>query len=781
MQTTFNKIKTLSLLFFIVTFCVIAVMLNHITDKDGSLEQVILIMLLVAVPTIFFTITIQFQKIIKSIIKQKIKIERILNSQKNILIVTDGENIIEANRAFLDFFSFGTLNEFKAKYRCICDHFVEEYGFLQSKMENHTWVEYVLNHPDSTHLAKIIQNGEEHILKVFAKRVESNNQAYEVVVTFEDITKELAIEKELKIQKNSITEANDTKNQFLANISHELRTPMNAIMGFTKLLFDTKLDLTQYNLLVKINDSSRLLLNIIEDILSITQIESKEFKIENKPLYLDEFTEYIETAFEEEALNQNNKFIVNIDEKLPKIIIIDKIKLLQVVTNFLTNAFKFTKDGEITFSVTLIKQINQESATIKFSVTDTGIGIKDDFKELIFNQFFQADNSDTRQYKGTGLGLPICQKIVELFGSKIELESTLGVGSKFSFTVTVDILDDDLINMHNSYPVFEDLRILLVEDNVINQEVATMILTKSDIRVDIATNGLEAIEIFKANPNSYDMILMDIQMPVLNGFEATEEIRKIDTNVPIIALTASNLIEDKKKAQDVNMNDFLLKPINTDALYKTIIKYIVKLKNQKIKYVKNNLNIENNILNKSALASSFNDQEFVDKLLRKFLEQLNNEFKDIVEEVKNHTKKAKSLIHGLKGTSGNLSAISLFEICKKIDEKYKKSIYVTPDDIKTLEEELENVRKELDYLNEDAVEEKSEEIVSVSIDDKTFNNLLTNIITDLESGNFINNDKLQTLYSGIKDRSQKDVNILKNYIEDFEYNLAIEFLKDLKH
>ena len=416
---------------------------------------------------------------------------------------------------------------------------------------------------------------------------------------------------------------------------------------------------------------------------------------------------------------------------------------------------------------------------IRFSVVDTGIGIKDDFKELIFNQFFQADNSDTRQYKGTGLGLPICQKIVELFGSKIELTSAPNVGSEFSFVLTVDILDNDL-NIQNSYPVFEDLKILLVEDNIINQEVATMILTKSNISVDIAENGLEAIEIFKKNPNSYDMILIDIQMPVLNGFESTREIRKINTTVPIIALTASNLIEDRKKAQDVMMNDFLLKPINTDALYNTIIKYVAKLKDQKIKYVKNNVNIENNILNKGALANSFDNTEFVDKLLRKFLEQLNNEFKDIVEEVKNNTPKAKSLIHGLKGTSGNLSAVSLFEICKKIDEKFKKSIYVTLEDIKTLEEELDNVKKELDYLNEDCVEKNDQEIVAISLDDSEFNKLLLEVIYDLNSGNFVDNDKLQTLYSAIKDRSQKDVNALRNYIEDFEYNLAIEFLEDLK-
>lgn len=714
--------------------------------------------------------------IVKHILYQKSRTEKILNSQKNILIVTNGENIIEANKSFLDFFEFQKLEDFKKEYKCICDHFKQEDGFLQSKMGKLNWVEYILENPNKINLAKIQKNSAEHIFKVLAQKINDKNK-FEVVVTFEDITRELEIEKELIKQKNIISESNDTKNQFLANISHELRTPMNAIIGFTKLFFDTKLDSTQYNLLAKIDVSSKLLLSIIEDILYITQIESKEFVLDNKPLHLDSLIDYIETSFFEEALKQNNKFVLNIDENLPKNVLIDKIKLLQVLSNLLSNAFKFTKDGEVSLNISLIETIEPSKAKVKFSVIDNGIGIKDGFKKLIFNNFYQIDNSDTRQFKGSGLGLSICQKIVELFGSKIELKSEYHKGSEFSFTIIIDVLENE-INIENSYPIFENIKILLVEDNIINQEVATMILKKSNVKVDIASNGLQAIEIFKKNKNKYNLILMDIQMPILDGFEATKEIRKIDAKIPIIALTASNLIEDRQKALESLMNDFLLKPIDTAELYSKIIKHI-KLDKTKIKYVENQVKVENNILNKNSLESLTNDKNFINKLLKKFLEQLDKDFKDIVKEVQENSPKAKSLIHSLKGMSGNISATSLYEICRKIDEKYKKSIHISSVDIKTLECAIEDIKGELSFLNNIPQESQRSKKTILSISKEDLKKLLSEIIKDLKDGNFIEDKKVQKLYKNLQVITSKDIDTLKKYIEDFDYNLATEFLEDI--
>ncbi|WP_418186800.1 response regulator [Aliarcobacter lanthieri] len=767
------KIKNLLLSILAITFFIIILVISDIFYNHNNNFSIKSTIFLFVVLVLSFISLIIFNILFKQIIYHQKRIEKILNSQRNILIVTDGQNIIQSNKAFLNFFKINSLEEFNKNKLPIYDYFIEEVGFLKNDCN---WLEYILKNNTNSNLIKINQDNNEYTFKVFAHKIEDSIY-FEAVVTFEDITNELKIESELIKQRNIITESNNTKSQFLANISHELRTPMNAIIGFTKLFFDTKLDSKQYNLLMRIDDSSRLLLNTIEDMLYITQIESKEFKLENKEFRLNELIQYVETTFFKESLKQNNKFILNVEENIPKKILVDKIKLLQVISNFLTNAFKFTTNGEVSLNIELIKRIDPNKAKIRFSVIDTGIGIKKSFQDEIFNQFVQEDNSNNRQFKGSGLGLTICKKIIELFNSKIELESEINKGSKFSFTIIVETLDETL-EIENAYPYFDNLTILLVEDNVINQEVASLILKKSNINVDIASNGKEAIEIFEKHKSKYDLILMDLQMPILNGFEATKQIRKIDANIPIIALTASNLIMDRQKALDVLMNDFLLKPIDTDSLYKTIIKYVKKLKNCEIKYIKNNLEVTNNILNKRALECSIENKELMNKLLKKFLEQLNNEFNNIVDEVSNNSQNAKSLVHGLKGVSGNLGAISLFEICKKIDEKYKQNIHISKEDIKILENEIEDIKKELEFLDNEIFEQLEQDNNSILNDDE-FKKLLSSIIQDLEEGNIIDDEKLLFLYKNLYNKTD-DINLLKTYIDDFEYNLAIEFLKDLK-
>ncbi|MDX4039436.1 response regulator, partial [Aliarcobacter skirrowii] len=513
---------------------------------------------------------------------QSEKIEKILNSQKNILIVTDGKQLITANKAFLDFFSYNKLEDFKKDYNCICDHFIKEDGFLQTKMGEITWVEYILKNPNLNHLAKIDNFKETHIFKVFAKKIdgEENLKNIEVVVTFEDITQELRVNEKLKYQKEKLENMNRLKLQFLANISHELRTPLNAIIGFTELLFDTDLDENQYKLLKKIDNSSNILVNTIQSVLTLANIEDKSIQIEKSRFTFLELEKDIEDIYIKLAINSDNKFEINIDDKLPSSVVSDKALILQVISNLLSNAFKFTKNGSIKLDISLI-ELSKNIAKIRFSICDTGIGISKEFQSRIFEEFFQTDISNTRDYSGAGLGLSICQNIAKILNTKIELKSKLGEGSEFYFIVDIETNEEDNQKI-SEYPIFEDIAILVAEDNITNQELIKIILEKSNIKVTMAKNGKEAVELF--SKNRFDLILMDLQMPVLSGFDATKKIREIDKQIPIVALTASNLIEDREKANEVLMDDFLLKPIDTEILYNVLIKYIKKLKGVKIAY-----------------------------------------------------------------------------------------------------------------------------------------------------------------------------------------------------
>ncbi|MDX4065180.1 response regulator [Aliarcobacter skirrowii] len=707
------------------------------------------------------------------------KIEKILNSQKNILIVTDGKQLITANKAFFDFFSYNTLEDFKKDYNCICDHFIKEDGFLQTKMGEITWVEYILKNPNLNHLAKIDNFKETHIFKVFAKKIdgEENFKNIEVVVTFEDITQELRVNEKLKYQKEKLENINRLKLQFLANISHELRTPLNAIVGFTELLFDTDLDENQYKLLKKIDNSSNILVNTIQSVLTLANIEDKSIQIEKSRFTFLELEKDIEDIYIKLAINSDNKFEINIDEKLPSSVVSDKALILQILSNLLSNAFKFTKNGSIKLDISLV-ELSKNIAKIRFSICDTGIGISKEFQNRIFEEFFQTDISNTRDYSGAGLGLSICQNIAKILNTKIELKSKLGEGSEFYFIVDIEANEEDNQKI-SEYPIFEDIAILVAEDNITNQELIKIILEKSNIKVTMAKNGKEAVELF--SKNRFDLILMDLQMPVLSGFDATKIIREIDKQIPIVALTASNLIEDREKANEVLMDDFLLKPIDTEILYNVLIKYIKKLKGVKITYKTIKNEPLNNILNLNVLKNKISDNKQIEMILRKFLEELEDDFKDIIEYLLNSNEKAKTLVHSLKGLSGNIGANRLFDICVKIDNKFKKAVSIDPSDIKILKDEIENIKNELNFLGSIFKDESNKVLNNDKFDENKAVLILKSYIKKLNDSDMLSKDDLEILYENLF-RLTNDSSILislEKEIDDFEYEKAIEILKNV--
>ncbi|WP_199919627.1 response regulator [Aliarcobacter skirrowii] len=710
---------------------------------------------------------------------QSEKIEKILNSQKNILIVTDGKHLLSANKAFLDFFSYNKLEDFKKDYNCICDHFIKEDGFLQTKMGEITWVEYILKNPNLNHLAKIDNFKETHIFKVFAKKIdgEENLKNIEVVVTFEDITQELRVNEKLKYQKEKLENMNRLKLQFLANISHELRTPLNAIIGFIELLFDTDLDENQYKLLKKIDNSSNILVNTIQSVLTLANIEDKSIQIEKSRFTFLELEKDIEDIYIKLAINSDNKFEINIDDKLPSSVVNDKALILQVISNLLSNAFKFTKNGSIKLDISLV-ELSKNIAKIRFSICDTGIGISKEFQNRIFEEFFQTDISNTRDYSGAGLGLSICQNIAKIINTKIELKSKLGEGSEFYFIVDIETNEEDNQKI-SEYPIFEDIAILVAEDNITNQELIKIILEKSNIKVTMAKNGKEAVELF--SKNRFDLILMDLQMPVLSGFDATKKIREIDKQIPIVALTASNLIEDREKANEVLMDDFLLKPIDTEILYNVLIKYIKKLKGVKIAYKTIKNEPLNNILDLNVLKNKISDNKQIEMILRKFLEELEDDFKDIIEYLLNSNEKAKTLVHSLKGLSGNIGANRLFDICVKIDNKFKKAVSIDPSDIKILKDEIENIKNELNFLGSIFKDESNKVLNNDKFDENKAVLIIKSYIKKLNDSDMLSKDDLEILYENLF-RLTNDSSILislEKEIDDFEYEKAIEILKNV--
>ena len=365
--------------------------------------------------------------------------------------------------------------------------------------------------------------------------------------------------------------ANQSKSNFLANMSHEIRTPMNAIMGMVHLVKRTAITAKQRDYLNKIDSSTHILLTIINDILDFSKIEAGKMTLEKTTFSLDSVLAHLLDTLKLQAEEKNIGIEIEISPETPRYFEGDALRLGQILLNLTCNAVKFTEHGKVTITVES-KNTNENAVELLFSVHDTGIGMKEEQINELFQPFSQADSSTTRKYGGTGLGLMISKQLAELMNGNIYVESSYGVGSTFSLNVTLTETSGELYQAQiDEIPAYEnqnyqEQRILLVEDNEINQQVAVELLTIMGLSVKVANNGQEGVEMALAE--SFDLILMDIQMPVMDGLTATQTIRAEKTlqNLPIIAMTAHAMQGDKDKSLAAGMNDHLTKPIELNKL-----------------------------------------------------------------------------------------------------------------------------------------------------------------------------------------------------------------------
>jgi PAS domain S-box-containing protein len=394
-----------------------------------------------------------------------------------------------------------------------------------------------------------------------------------VMVVF-DITNQKNLEAELRSERAKAEEALEIRKSIMANVSHELRTPLNAIVGMSSLLKDTPLNAEQSEYVDTLRNSSHGLLILINDILDVSKIESGALVLENTTFSIHQSIHLLRKGLNVKAQEKGIKLRLISDSDLHGYHLGDPTRLNQVITNLVGNAIKFTSEGTVDIILDLVKDQRTEQ-TIRIAIKDTGIGIPEDRIDSIFMKFSQADASTTRKYGGTGLGLNIANEIVNLMGGEIIVKSKVGEGSEFMFTITLPKaeapqVDEPTVIQNKSLQGFH---ILLVDDNNINLFLAQTILSKWHAEVTTATNGEEAIQAITRG--NFDLVLMDLQMPILDGFEATRIIRDDFKNeTPIIAFTANALNSEKETCLSIGMNDYLTKPIQPDHLYSAILKLL---------------------------------------------------------------------------------------------------------------------------------------------------------------------------------------------------------------
>lgn len=501
------------------------------------------------------------------------------------------------------------------------------------------------------HYVKDINEEQKNALRILARHV---------MAQLELRVKNVELDKQTKIAEMAIY----AKDSFLANMSHEIRTPLNAIIGFTDLIAKSQLNPTQKEYIENVQTAGENLMLIINDILDLSKIDSGQLIIETQPFSLKNTLKHTYELLKVKVPH-DIEFNLFLDAEMPDMIMGDRGRLNQILTNLAGNAIKFTQEGEITISVKKIAE-NDSSYTLRFSVKDTGIGISEDKLVTIFDRFTQAEESTTRRFGGTGLGLNIVKQLIELQQGVINVKSTPGRGSEFYFILSFGKAfagngqETEIIVPEEQKPI-QKLSVLLLEDNILNQKLAKSVIDEFGFSLDIANNGEEGIEMFLKKP--YDLILMDLQMPVKDGYQTTEYIRcELKSDIPIIAMTAHSLVGEQQKCFDIGMNGYVPKPFKQAELLSEINRVMNKKPAATFKGIDLSYLLE----------MSCEDQNFVNEMIGLFVNKVPNEIDLLEKAITNKDyDSVKKIAHNMKST---LPIFKLDDLMMHLSELEKQAI-----------------------------------------------------------------------------------------------------------
>jgi PAS domain S-box-containing protein len=522
--------------------------------------------------------------------------------------------------------------------------------------------------------------------------VEKNNQAIAIEGVARDITELKNANEELKGAKNLAEKSLEIKERFLANMSHEIRTPMNGIIGMIDLIGSTKLNKEQFGYVKTIKKSSDNLLEILNDILDLSKIEAGKMELRKKPVYIVSTFEKLYEIYSQQAFSQNIGLYYHLGKDLPEVLMIDEVRLLQVLSNLTSNAIKFSSSkGTVNISLRMIEK-KRKICKFKVQIKDEGIGIKKEEIDNLFINFNQLDNSVSKNYSGTGLGLAISKELVKSMKGEIGVASTPGLGSTFWFTFYAEIpksLPEVLPEESESTKITKQFigtkpAILVVDDNKVNRTVAGQILSKSGCIVDLAEGGFEAIA--KVKERTYDIIFMDIQMPIIDGVKATNEIKSLGIKnlPPIIAMTAYSMEEDREKFLRQGLDDYVAKPIKAITLINKVKEYTT-FRPKEVEISVFDEAPEKLIINQNTLNQLFKygGQELVNSILEEFEIEAKQLIKNSLHHYDNNDiEEVRKELHTLKGSSGTLGIEKLEGLTISLERQLKN------EDLTELKEQL---------------------------------------------------------------------------------------------
>jgi len=697
------------------------------------------------------------------------------NPQANILFNCDF-NVIDCNPATLEFFGLKSKAQFILGFTDIINRSMPEIQRDGRRaITLNEWLTVAVNKGSARFETELIHDGKERILSVECIKIPYEN-SHAIVAYINDVTEVKNIALELERRRKEAELANSTKSTFLANMSHEIRTPMNSIIGFSELALSDDIPVKTTEFLNNILSSAKWLLQIINDLLDISKIESGKMELEYIPFDLPDIIEHCRSLLLPKSKRKGIELKCFAEPTTGKMLIGDPVRLRQVITNILTNAVRFTNEGSVELSA-VNKYIDEDKVRVYVEIKDTGIGMTPEQVERVYEPFTQADNSITRRFGGTGLGLAITKDIIELMGGTLEAESELGVGSTFSFELTFCTIDEDSVVADDKMATVElqkphfNAEILVCEDNTLNQAVISEHLSRVGVGVVIANNGKEGIDIVKERIarsissaesnlaiNPFDLIFMDVHMPVMDGLQAAMKITEMGVKTPIIAVTANIMSHDMEYYKSCGMKETLGKPFTAKDLWKCLLRYLQPVSQTPVK-------IEHH-------SEEDDDDAFHQKMKLEFAKYNRNKFAEILDSLdSDDITTAHRLVHSLKSNAAHICYEELRAAAADVESKLKGGEnHVTKEQLNILEVEIKSVLNELTPLLAEY-----EAMINIKITDT---NKIREIFEELEPFLVSKNPECEDMLDDIYriEGAEK----LAAKVENFRFDQALEELEILR-